>query len=112
MATVRDLTASRRTGRRSGGNIADVLKAEARKVWIYYGSHDDWVPDGAAAEVFKILREGGGPMTRQEIEAEKLKLGKRSRFHKAEGNKKKWTTGVCGEVICGTGVTHDFCISE
>ena len=87
-------------------NVGDVLRQESRRIWVYYGDSDKWVPDRMAETVYKILREAGGAKTRQEVAAEKG----RGRFQ--GGTRRKWLEGVCGEVVFGAGIPHDFCISE
>lgn len=97
MRTVRSL---------SSAGVADVLRQESRRIWAYYGDGDRWVPDRMAETVYKLLREAGGAKTRQEVAAEKRK----GRFQ--GGARRRWLDGVCGEVVFGTGIPHDFCISE
>ena len=90
----------------SSTGIGVVLQQESRRIWAYYGDADDWVPVRMAESAYKILREAGGARTRQEVAAEKGK----GKFQ--GGTRRKWLEGVCGEVVFGTGIPHDFCISK
>jgi hypothetical protein len=97
MRTVRSLSST---------GVADVLRQESRRIWVYYGDGDRWVPDRVAETVYKSLREAGGARTQQEVAAEKGK----GKFQ--AGTRRKWLEGVCGEVVFGAGIPHDFCISK
>lgn len=88
--------------------VSNVLMEESRRVWAYYGDSDGWVPDKHAKEVYMILRENGGAKTRQEVAADKGK----GKYQSGAATRRKWLEGVCGEVVFGTDVPHDFCISE
>lgn len=93
-------------------SLDDTLKQEAKKIWVYFGDNDRWVPESSAKEVFQVLREAGGAKTKAEVVR---RIGK-SRFHansdNAQTNESEWNDQVAGEVIFGTGIPHDFCISE
>lgn len=87
------------------------LKLEAKKIWVYFGDNDRWVPENSAKKVFQVLRESGGARTKAEVVR---RIGN-SRFH-ANGdcgqNESEWKDHVAGEVVFGTGIPHDYCISE
>lgn len=93
-----------------GPSVADILKHEARRIWVYYGDGDQWVPEHSAKEVFAVLRENGGARSELEVAADVVK-GSRFQSGSSAKARRKWLDGVCGEVVFGSEVPHDFCIS-
>lgn len=70
-----------------GAAVSDILRTHAPRIWVYFAEHDDWVGDKGRVDVYRALKEGGGA------------------FNAGNG------LGA-GEAVFGSGVPHDFCISE
>lgn len=96
----------------SSVSVADVLKHEAKRIWVYYGDGDQWVPEHSAKEVFQVLREHGGARSELEVAASKGKGIGKFQGENSASSRRNWLDGVNGEVVFGSGVPHDFCISE
>ncbi|KAF9508242.1 hypothetical protein BS47DRAFT_239743 [Hydnum rufescens UP504] len=75
-------------GMGEGGAVADVLRTNAKGIWVYFAERDNWVGEKGRVEIYRALKEGGGA------------------FDEGMGN-------GSGEAVFGSdGVPHDFCISE
>ncbi|KAF8323270.1 hypothetical protein DL93DRAFT_2162444 [Clavulina sp. PMI_390] len=91
--------------------VADILRHEAKRIWVYFGDGDDWLTERGAKEVFSLLRQNGGALSDGEVGRKRSK-GKFHRSSKAGSRGRPWWQGVSGEVVFGTDIPHDFCINH